>query len=154
MPIIKIGETTYGCPLNRHSIALREKLFKEKKEWKDKIWRVYPMERFFEMETLKKWTMPKHEALDIETNFKKGYKDNFTTNQDLIENINGGSEIRILTDEELDTIVAFLDSKYTLKKRTFGSKEVDLYICICKEREEYLPYPTQLEKNFRKNYVK
>jgi hypothetical protein len=154
MPTIKIGETTYGCPLNRHSIALREKLFREKKEWKDKIWRVWPMERFFEMETLKKWTMPRHEALAIEDKFTLKYKIHPLDDEEFINNINGGSEIRVITEEELATEIADLDAKYSLKKRSYGDGQTDLYMCSCVLREEFLPYPEELQKHFRTKYVK
>ena len=153
MPTIKIVETTYGCPLNRHSIALREKLFKEQKTLDKKIWRVWPMERFFKMETLKKWTMPRHEALAIEKKFTLDYKIHPLDDEEFISNINGGSEIRVITEQELAKEIAELDLKYTLKKRTYKDGQTDLYMCSCILREEYLPYPEELQKHFRKGYV-
>lgn len=136
--LIKIGLTKTGDPIKRHSIAQ----FVELAE-RGKPWRAHPMEIFYELDLKQMWYVPTE--VEAKAN-EKEFKNKFTIEEKVGREVNGGSEIRELSDDELEDYTNYLTEKYPLQKRP--KDHVALYICTCVLRPEPLPIPQILIDNF------
>lgn len=141
--LIKIGLLkTEGDPIHRHSIA-------NFVEWaeKNKPWRVYPMEVFYEMELVKKWYVPTEDEVKAH---ERDFKAKFTITQKVDKDANGRSEIREVSEQQLKDYIEPFDTLYPLQE--YPKKYAVLYVCKCILRPEPLPIPQILIDNYRSTW--